>query len=122
MNWRSFPAPLLCGALLLTLAPTASAVPHPPKPNHQAALLQQHAKTAAQQHLLSQAAAARQHQLLAIHAQTSGQLLLKTHENFFKQHIIEEANRPVPPPPFYGYEYGDRILNRAPVTRIEPGH
>jgi hypothetical protein len=71
---------------------------------------------------------------LSAHSQaTNKQHLLKTHENFAKQHLIERARRPIPPAPFHGREYGDPVLKRelpagrawgdpvldtAPITKI----
>ena len=98
MNWRSLPAPLLCGAILLSLASIASAVPVPPKPaqpSNQAALLQR------------AAAAARQHQLLAIHALASQQQLL-----------LQQAHRPERLAAIAGGgPYGQS--RSAPVTKIQ---
>ena len=37
------------------------------------------------------------------------QHLLKTHENFTKLHLIEQANRPAPLPPPEGREYGQPV-------------
>ena len=98
MNWRSLPAPLLCGAILISLVTVASAVPRPPqsaKPSNQAALLQR------------AAAAARQHQLLAIHARTSQQQLL-----------LQQARRPERLAAIGGSRRDDRSRS-APVTKIQ---
>ena len=106
MKPRSFPAVLLAGGLLLSLAAGAFAVPKRATPNNQA-------------NLQRTAAAARQHQLLAAHTQAAQQQhLLKTRENFTKQHIIEQARRPIPAAPPQGREYGDPVLRRElPVGR-----
>lgn len=101
MKSRSFPAALLSAVLLLGLAGAALAAPKPAAPSNQA-------------NLQRTAAAARQHQLLATHAQAAQQQhLLKTHENFTKQHIVEQARRPIPAAPPHGREYGNPVLDRA---------
>jgi hypothetical protein len=84
--------------------------PRPPQPAGNFALLQQRAKTSAQQHLLStQAAAARHHLLLQAAAASQHHLLLSVYGNFAKQHLLEQTRR-------IAADCADD--RNAPVTRI----
>ena len=98
---------LLGAALMLGLAASALAVPAPPKPPKppKPPRPPSHAANSAQ--------------LLRAHTATSQQqLLLKARENFFKQHLLEQAHRPERLAGIGGGKRAD--ARRRPVTEITP--
>ena len=92
---------------MLGLAASALAVPAPPKPPKppKPPRPPSHAANSAQ--------------LLRAHTATSQQqLLLKARENFFKQHLLEQAHRPERLAGIGGGKRAD--ARRRPVTEITP--